>query len=97
MRYEIILAPEAVEDLNQLRAVDCSAVKLALEEHLRFEPQKESKSRIKKLKGLKQPQYRLRINEYRIFYDVTGSEVQVLAIVAKSVAAKWLEEKGEKI
>ena len=43
---------------------------------LRFEPTKLSKSRIKRLRGLEQPQYRLRVGEIRVFYDVTETEVQ---------------------
>ncbi len=32
---------------------------------------KESKSRIKRLKGISDPDYRLRVGNYRIFYNVT--------------------------
>jgi len=55
-----------------------------------------SKSRIKKLRGMSRPQYRLRVDEIRIFYDVAETTVQVLAIIPKSKAAEWLEEMGEK-
>ena len=44
--------------------------------------------------GLKRPQYRLRVEEARIFYDVTDETVEVLAVVMKSDAAAWLEEHG---
>ena len=36
------------------------------------------------------PQYRLRVEEVRVFYDIAGSTVGVLAIVAKSEARSWL-------
>jgi mRNA interferase RelE/StbE len=42
------------------------------------------------LRGLLRPQYRLRVGEVRVFYDVSGSTVEVLAIVAKSEAESWL-------
>ena len=96
MRYEMILAPEAVEDLNALKAATKAAVQEALETHLRHEPTKVSKSRIKRLRGLSRPQYRLRVDEVRVFYDVTGTDVEVLAIVAKSEAEQWLERFGTK-
>lgn len=67
----------------------------AIEEHLRHEPEKTSRSRIKRLRGISRPHYRLRIGEIRVFYDVLGQEVEFLAIVAKSQAAAWLEEMGE--
>jgi mRNA-degrading endonuclease RelE of RelBE toxin-antitoxin system len=90
MRFEVLLAPEAVEDLKGLKANQRAEVRDALEKHLRYEPRKESRSRIKKLKGLKRPQYRLRVGDIRVFYDVTESKVEVLAIVAKEGAAEWL-------
>ena len=45
MRFEIVLAPQAVEDLGTLKANIRSAVKDALETHLRHEPMKTSRSR----------------------------------------------------
>ena len=94
MRWEIILAPQAVKDLRRLTARHRATVKEALEKHLRYEPQKVSRSRIKRLRGLSKPQYRLRVEEIRVFYDLTESRVEVLAIVEKSSAAEWLAEEG---
>ncbi|MBM4397879.1 MAG: type II toxin-antitoxin system RelE/ParE family toxin [Deltaproteobacteria bacterium] len=94
MRYEIILAPEAVQDLKQLRASVFAVVRGAIEEHLRHEPTKTSKSRIKRLRGLAQPQYRLRVGDVRVFYDVEDGEVRVLAVVAKEDTEAWLLRKG---
>jgi mRNA interferase RelE/StbE len=84
MWFEIVLAPEAIEDLRKLKASIRAAVKEALETHLRHEPTKASRSRIKRLRGIARPQYRLRVEEVRVFYDVSGSTVEVLAIVPKS-------------
>jgi len=95
MRFEIILAPSAAADLRALPAYQRAAVKDAIETHLRHEPQRVSKSRIKRLRGLVRPQFRLRVEEVRIFYDVTGQEVQILAIVTKAEAERWLEARGE--
>lgn len=95
MKYEIILAPEAAQDLKRLKAHYRAEVKDALEKHLRHEPVKVSKSRIKRLRGLTHPQYRLMVGEIRVFYDISGQTVEVLAIVPKSEAASWLEAMGE--
>ena len=94
MRFEIVLAPEAVEDLRRLKATERSATKEALETHLRHEPTKTSKSRIKRLRGIARPQYRLRVEGVRVFYDVSGATVEVLAIVPKSEAELWLARFG---
>jgi mRNA interferase RelE/StbE len=94
MLYEIIFAPEAVEDLKRLKAPVRGAVKAALETHLRHEPAKVRRSRIKRLRGLSRPQYRLRVEEIRVFYDITGTNVEILAIVQKSEAEQWLAQFG---
>lgn len=94
MPFDIVLAPEAVEDLKRIKAHLRAAARAALETHLRHEPEKMSRSRIKRLRGLRQPQYRLRVGELRVFYDVSGTTVEVLAIVAKSEAEAWLAQFG---
>jgi mRNA interferase RelE/StbE len=94
MPFEIVLAPEAVEDLKGLTANARATVRAALETHLRHEPERASRSRIKRLRGLLGPQYRLRVDEVRVFYDVSGTTVEVLAIVPKSEAESWLAQFG---
>jgi mRNA interferase RelE/StbE len=94
MAFDVILAPEAVEDFRRLKAHVRAAVRTALEKHLRHEPKKASRSRIKKLRGLRRPQYRLRVDEVRVFYDVSGTSVEVLAIIAESEAESWLAQFG---
>ena len=90
-----MLAPEAVDDLRRLPATIRTVVRSALETHLRHEPTKLSRSRIKRLRGLNQPQYRLRVEEIRIFYDVSDQTVEILAIVTKLEAHTWLAQFGE--
>jgi mRNA-degrading endonuclease RelE of RelBE toxin-antitoxin system len=94
MPFAVVLAPEAVEDLKKLTANLRATVQSALGTHLRDEPEKVSRSRIKRLRGLRRPQYRLRVGEVRVFYDVSGATVEVLAIVAKSEAESWLAQFG---
>lgn len=92
MRFEVVLAPAAVKELRGLRADIRARVRDAIERHLRHEPRRLSKSRIKRLRGLDRPQYRLRVDEVRVFYDVTEATVEILAIVPKAQAARWLAE-----
>jgi mRNA-degrading endonuclease RelE of RelBE toxin-antitoxin system len=94
MAFEIILAPTAATALKNLSVPIRTGVAKALEVHLTHEPTKVSKSRIKRLRGLTQPQYRLRVGDIRVFYDVTESQVQVLAIVTKTEAQSWLDQEG---
>jgi mRNA interferase RelE/StbE len=95
MRYSIILSPEAIKDLHRLKATIRSQVKEAIETHLRHEPLKEGKSRIKRLRGIQRPGYRLRTGEIRVFYDVSEDSVEVLAVIPKSEASEWLRRLGE--
>jgi len=95
MQYEIVLSPEAIEDLKHLNARDRAKVKELMEVHLRHEPAKISKSWIKRLRGIHRPQYRLRMDDFRIFYDLDQTKVEVLAIITKAEASRWLERIGE--
>ena len=94
MRYEIIVAPVAAMAYRNLPARQRAEVRDGLETHLRHEPTKVSKSRIKRLRGIRRPQYRLRVGDIRVFYDVAPGEVQVLALVTKGEAQGWLEREG---
>jgi mRNA-degrading endonuclease RelE of RelBE toxin-antitoxin system len=94
MRFEIVLAPEAVEDLKGLKANLRTEVRAAIEAHLRHEPRKTSRSRIKRLRGMSRPQFRLRVREVRVFYDIADEVVEILAILAKSEAVSWLAQFG---
>jgi mRNA-degrading endonuclease RelE of RelBE toxin-antitoxin system len=94
MRFEIVLAPSAAEQFRALPARRRAEIRDALERHLRHEPTKQSKSRIKRLRGLRKPQFRLRVGEMRVFYDVTNEAVEVLAILTKAQAEAWLAQEG---
>jgi mRNA interferase RelE/StbE len=95
MRREIVFAPEAVEDLKRLSARDRSAIRDAIETYLRHDADRARGSRVKRLRGLSQPQYRLRVDEFRVFYDITDDAVEVLAVVPKSGTMDWLGEMGK--
>ena len=94
MKYEIVFAPEAVRDVRNLRAYMRSMVRDGIETFLRHAPTQVSKSRVTRLRGLARPQFRLRLGEVRVYYDVRESAVEVLAVVPKSKAAEWLKREG---
>ena len=91
MEFSIIVAPEAVEEIRALPAYDQAQVRDAIERHLRHGPKRLSKSRIKRLRGVSKPQFRLRVGNVRVFYDVSEETVEILAIVTKEQAQSWLE------
>jgi mRNA-degrading endonuclease RelE of RelBE toxin-antitoxin system len=95
MRHELVFAPEAGAHYRQLPAYLRAQVRDALEQHLRHEPARESRSRIRRLRGMARPQYRLRVGDLRVYYDVAAATVEILAIVPKAQADRWLAESGD--
>jgi len=94
MGYQIVLAEQAVQDFWQLSDRDRSTIRDSLERHLRHELARESRSGIKRLRGIVRPQYRLRVGDFRVFYDVVEDAVEVLTIVPKVRADEWLKGIG---
>ena len=92
--YAIVLDPQAIDDLRDLRAFDRRAVVDTIERVLGSAPERVSRSRIKRLRGIDSPQYRLRVDEFRIFYDVEGGEVYVLRVLPKAAVERYLKELG---
>jgi mRNA interferase RelE/StbE len=66
MHYEIEFTTESLADIKLLRSTDRSKVIDAIETHLLHNPTQESKSRIKRLREMDKPQYRLRVDEIRM-------------------------------
>ena len=68
--YPIILKHSAIADLDALQKYDATQIANAMERHLQHDPTKESKSHIRRLRGITNPDYRLRVGDYRVFYVV---------------------------
>ncbi len=86
-----------MSDLREIRAYDRKAVLDTIERVLHTNPTQSSKSRIKRLRGLDSPQYRLRIDDFRVFYDVSGEEVHVMRVLSKAAVAAYLQEMGYEV
>ena len=96
MKYEVVIAKDAQDQFGRLDGRWRSRLKKEMHEHLEYRPKQESKSRIKRLRGLRQPQYRMRVDEMRVFYDVNDrmNRVEVLGLVDKANTPEWLELHG---
>ena len=97
MRFDIEFDPTAIEDLRPLRAYDRANILDTIERVLSAAPTQTGKSRIKRLRGLASPRYRLRIGDFRVFYDVTGQQVYVMRILAKAAVVSYLKELSREI
>jgi mRNA-degrading endonuclease RelE of RelBE toxin-antitoxin system len=96
MKYQITLSPDARNHFHALSAYDRAKIRDAIDQHLAINPIQESKSRIKRLRELKRPQYRLRVDDLRVFYDVDQQTVNIVGITTKAHAEDWLREEGER-
>jgi len=96
MKHRITFAPDARDDFLNLPAKLRAEVRDSINRHLQHQPMQVCRSRIKRLKGVRLPQYRLRVGSVRVFYDVRKDEVEVLGIVEKSDASAWLDKSGVK-
>jgi len=92
--YKIILKRSAIADLDALRKFDATRIADAMEKHLQHNPMRESKSRTKRLRGIKNPDYRLRVGEYRVFCVVyeDARRVDVLRIMHKDQTIPYYKE-----
>ncbi len=81
LMFEIEFTPEAIEDIEQLRAFDRRHIIAAIEEQLSHQPATLTRNR-KQLRPNKLAEWELRIVPYRIFYDVdtTRSVVKIIAV-----------------
>ncbi|MBI5243707.1 MAG: type II toxin-antitoxin system RelE/ParE family toxin [Elusimicrobia bacterium] len=93
-RYAILLRPSAVKDFDRLRKYDAAAIADGMERFLGDRPARESGSRIKRLRGISSPDFRLRLGEHRVFYNLNDEErrVDVLRILHKDETAEYYEE-----
>jgi mRNA-degrading endonuclease RelE of RelBE toxin-antitoxin system len=90
MPIEVVYSDEAVQELKELRAFDRSAILDQIEQVLAVNPALESKAKVKRLKEPAPTQYRLRVGEYRVFYDVEEQTVSVLRILSKEASLDYL-------
>ena len=82
--FEVVVAPAALRQLRRLRRIDGGRILNAIETHLRHEPERPTRTTIKRLRGLQDATYRLRVGDFRVFYDVEGETVTIVAVLHKS-------------
>lgn len=87
--FKIEFIPEAVEDIRLLRKIDRKRVIEGIEEQLKHQPAQETRNR-KKLRPNKVAEWELRVDRFRVFYDV-DKKVRLVKIEAVGV------KKGNKL
>lgn len=82
--HGITFTPEAVDDLASLRTYDRRRVVAEIEAQLAHEPTRETRNR-KRLRPDELAEWELRVESFRIFYDVIAVDevVKIVAIGSK--------------
>ena len=85
MAFDIRMTPDAADSLRSLSAFDRKTIQSEIRQHLAHQPTKVSRSRIKELDQPAISQFRLRVGEYRIYYnvDLEAETVTVLYVFDK--------------
>lgn len=92
MPYQLLYSEPALDDLRQLRAVDRAGVLDGIERCLGHTPTEPSRATVKQLRQPAPSEYRLRVGEFRVFYNVRGDRVLILRIIGKAQAEEYLRE-----
>jgi len=94
LAFQISYASAANSDLKSFRNFDRTLIRSAIEKHLVHAPTLTSKSRIKRMVEPFWSQYRLRVGEFRVYYDVDGenSVVTVIRILKKGSGTTPVEQ-----
>jgi mRNA-degrading endonuclease RelE of RelBE toxin-antitoxin system len=82
--FRIELTPGAIDDLESMRTFDQRRVVAAMEAQLAHEPTRETRNR-KRLRPNDLAEWELRVEAYRVFFDVLADDeiVKVVAIGLK--------------
>ena len=82
--YQPELTPEAVDDLRLLRKFDQQKLLDAIQAQLQDQPAQETRNR-KRLRPNQLAEWELRVEDYRVFYDVDNANelVKIVAIGQK--------------
>jgi mRNA interferase RelE/StbE len=95
MPYELRYSPEAAEGLKRLRSADRAAIIGAIEQILAVNPMLESKARVKRLRQPAPAEYRLRVGQFRVFYNVGEGHVRIVRILPKEEAGRYLRSRED--
>lgn len=92
MAFEVQYSEEALDQLRRLRRFDQATILDQIEKLLQINPTLVSKAKLKLLRQPAPTQYRLRVRDFRIYYDVDGPIVRILQVLSKEDSIGYLGE-----
>lgn len=90
-KYRVDFTEEADTDLDRITKYYARQITSRIEKTLPHRAEDVTRSSVKKLRGF-QSLYRLKVGEYRVFYQVQSDEVTILRILSKHAEAEFYEE-----
>lgn len=90
--FKIAFRAEAIRRLKKMKRFHAVTILDAIERHLRDEPERASRTSIKRLRGRQETTFRLRVGDYRVFYDVIEDRVEIVQILHKSETPSFYRE-----
>lgn len=90
-KYVVVFSEQADTDLDKIKKFYATQIVSRIETVLLHRAEDVTRSRVKKLRGFK-ILYRLRVGDYRIFYQVQSDEVTILRVLSKDKEAEFYEE-----
>jgi len=79
-----------------MKRFHAAAILGAIEGHLLEEPEKASRTSIKRLRGRLETTFRLRVADYRVFYDVIEDKVEIVQVLHKSETPSFYRKEKKK-
>jgi mRNA interferase RelE/StbE len=90
-KYEVAFSEPADNDLNKIKKFYARQIVRRIETVLLHRAEEVTRSSVKKLRGF-ETLYRLRVGDYRIFYQIQSNEVTILRVLSKDEEAEFYEE-----
>jgi addiction module RelE/StbE family toxin len=89
--FEIVFKPLAIKQLKKMKRYHAAIVVDGIDKHLSEEPER-AHGAIKRLRGKQQTTFRLRVQDYRVFYDVAEDRVEISQILHKSETPSFYQK-----
>jgi len=90
-KCEVVFSEQADTDLAKIKKFYARQIVSRIETVLLQRAEDVTRSRVKKLRGF-ESLYRLRVGEYRVFYQVQSDEVTILRILSKDEEDEFYKE-----
>lgn len=90
--FRINFKSQSIDDLKRMKRYHAAAILDAIEKRLADEPERITRGSIKRLRGRQQSTFRLRVADYRVFYDVVEDREEIVRILHKSATKSFYRE-----